>query len=612
MSKNPHLNKQSIAEIRRDVVLLFLFVLAAAAAFYRLNTLFILQWQKPVFFGEKRFFLNALSRPGGLSEYAASFLSFLFTHRLLGAALLALITAAVLWETRRILKRILPQFAVPVLYSIPAVCVICLTSLYTHPLAATLALLWVLIGFDLYLQWNPASGPLRTAWALLLAVLLYALSSAAFLLFALMVTLLELLKRRNATALVLPAAAFLFIVAADRIVFLKGLDWAVLHLLPFHHRYRIAAAPYVLFAFFPALMILGFLIYKKEEPLFDRAVTLRLAQAGAALAFAAAAAVFSFSRFHYDIQQVDYYAANRQWRSLINYMQKRPPAHRLLLFQLYRALYHQGLLLDELFSVSRQERAIKTLVMDREFAMTARMQYSDFLMDLGHVNEAEHWVHEALVHYGETPEVLLRMAQVNLLKGNNAFAEVCLRRLGQNPFYRRESEQLLAQMSGGGTSFTDPYLEGVRRLMFRRDFPQFTYRIRHNLELMRQNNPDNRMVFEYLQAYYLLSGDMKTLMACIDQYKAFGYRRLPRHVEEAAVLYQMISGNRTPDVGGYAFNRETLKRFADYLQIIAAHRGDRGAAQKELDAKHGNTFWYYYMFTLKKLLEEQRKGAAEE
>lgn len=596
----------------RDALLLLGFFAVTAFFYWRLNPEFIRQWQKPEFFLEWRFAKMILNRPGGLLEYLAAFFTETFLYRLWGALFLAAVTTAVLWVTRRVILKSTPFFAAPIFYAVPACCIIVLTSLYNHPLEETFSFLTSLAALDGYLYLQKQSARVRTFAALWIAVFLYLVASAALLFFALWVTLYETLHRRNLLSLSLLPVALFWIAWADRYIFLQNPNFAFLHLLPFHHTYKLAFAPYLLYAFLPFLVVVAIFVPKERVSPIERSKVLRLVQAVVVWGLAAAAAVFSFSQFHFDIQQVDKYAANRQWRDLLKYVEKRPITHRLILFQIYRALYHQGILLDELFSVSRQERALKSLMMDKDFAMTARLEYADLLMDFGHLNEAEHWTHEALVHFGQAPEVLVRMAQINLVKGNKAFADMCLRRLSKTLFYRDESSRLRAVLESNAPKLPDSYLEGVRRVMFRKDFPQFTYRVRVNLELMHQNNPENRMVFEYLCAYYLLSGNLKALMSCVEKFPSFRFQRLPRHIEEAAVLYNFMTRNPKPEVAGYRFSRDTIRRFSDYMQILAAHKGEREAAMPELKSKYGNTFWYYQMYVLRKLIEEQEKPSSEE
>lgn len=593
---------------RRDGALLIALCLGAFGYFYSLDPRFICRWQKPVFFWEGRFAASFLKHPGGLLEYLSAFLTQAMVYRWLGALILTLFFALLLWFSKRLLRVMAPTLAVPIFYVVPAAAFLSMTSLYTHPLAVTPAYLLVLMAAEIY--WRLKQPVLKRMIGLLfMMIVLYYLSSAAVLLFVPLVTLNELIDRKNKYILLLPIAAVVMLLIADRYLFLREPGFAFKHLLPFHHRYRLVFAPYLWYAFFPLLTILGRFLPQDRRPLFDRSIPARVAQAIAAVAVLTAAALFSFSRFHYDLQKVDDYAAQRQWRALLKYMQDRPLSHRLFLFQTYRALYHQGILLDDLLSIPHQERAVKCLLMDKDFAMTARMEYSDFLMDVGHINEAEHWAYESLAHYGEAPEVLVRLAQTNMLKGNRAFAETCLRRLSQNPFYRAESKRLQSMLNA--PTVTDPYLEGERRIMFREDFPQFTYHARVNLELWRRHNPANRMVFEYLVAYYLLTGNPKLFTECIDEFKTFGYKKLPRHVEEAGILYQMSKQNKTPAIGGYAFSQQTLDRFADYMKIMTKWRGDKEAAYKELKPKHGNTFWFYQMFVLRKLIQEKKASSEE-
>lgn len=581
--------------------------------FYLLNPVFSYQWQMPVFFFDSHFFQTFTARPGGLLEYASAFLTYGYSVRWLGALLLTLIFVLVMANTRSFLRLLNPALAVPILYIIPALLVLSMLSLYAQPISTILAFLIALTAVNGFLGMTNLRAGLRTAVAVGVTIILYYLVSAPVLLFVLLVTLYELVKKKNLLILLLPLLAILMVFFADRFIFGRNPGYAFLHLLPFQNKYHLRVAPYFLYAFFPFVMVLSFMVRKQwQDRRFFQSPVAWIGQIVLVAVMSAAAAFFSYDKGTHNMQQVDSYASQRQWGKLLTFVRAHPVNHRLVLFNTYRALNQQGKLLDELFYYPYQIRAMETFMMTKEFAFSAMMENSDFLMDLGHVNEAEHWTHEALAHFGEAPEILIRLFQVNYLKENYSFAEMCLLKLAKNPFYRRESARLTTLLKNPATAATDPYLAGVRKVMFREDFPQFTYRFRVNLELMHKHDPMNKMVFEYLTAYNLFSGNLPQLFEHIDDFKALGYKKLPQHVEEAALLYLLASRSEKPVIGGYTINPATLKRFTDYNRILAKYKANIAAANKELFSKYSNTYWFYHMYTRMKLIKEKEQQAAEE
>jgi hypothetical protein len=609
MKKNS--SKAAISAVKLQHLFLFFGVSALGFCYFHLlNPTFSYQWQMPVFFFDGQFFQTFYTHPGGLLEYVSAFLTNFYAVHWLGALLLTLILALVMMSTRRFLRLLNPALAVPILYIIPALLVLSMASLYAQPISVLLAFLITLAAANGFIAFADQRASLRTAVAVSAMILLYYLVSAPFFLFVLLVTLHELIKKKNLLILLLLPLSVLMVMLADRFIFAANPGYAFLHLLPFQLKYRLLFAPYFLYAFFPLVLILNFALRKQQDRRFFHAPVAWIGQIVLVAVMSAAAVFFSYDKTTHNMMQVEYFASQRQWGKLLTFVRAHPVNHRLVLFQTYRALYHQGKLLNEMFYYPFQIRAFETLMMTKEFAFSAMMENSDFLMDMGHVNEAEHWAHEALAHFGEAPEILIRMFQVNYLKENYPFAEMCLLKLAKNPFYRHESARLMALLKNPKAA--DPYLAGVRKVMFREDFPQFTYRFRENLELMQKHNPMNRMVFEYLTAYNLFSGNLPKLFAHIDDFKALGYTKLPQHVEEAALLYLLASRAEKPVIGDYTISPATIKRFADYNRILAKYNADTAAANRELFTKYSNTYWFYHMYTRMKLIKEKEQQSAEE
>jgi hypothetical protein len=603
--------KEAISAVKLQHFFLFFGMSALGFCyFYLLNPTFSYQWQMPVFFLDGRFFQTFYTHPGGLLEYVSAFLTNFYAVHRLGALLLTLILALVMMSTRSFLRLLNPALAVPILYIIPALLVLSMASLYAQPLSTLLAFLIALVAANSFIALTDQRAGLRTTVAIGAMILLYYIVSAPFFLFVLLVTLYELIKKKNLLILLLLPLSVIMVMLAERFLFGANPGYAFLHLLPFQLKYRLLFAPYLLYAFFPLVMILKIVLRKLLERRFFHSPVAWIGQIVLVAVMSAAAAFFSYDKTTHNMMQVEYFASQRQWNRLLIYVRAHPVNHRLVLFQTYRALYHQGKLLNEVFYYPYQIRAVESFMMTKEFAFSAMMENSDFLMDLGHVNEAEHWAHEALAHFGEAPEILIRLFQVNYLKENYPFAEMCLLKLAKNPFYHRESVRLMTLLKNPAAA--DPYLEGVRKVMFREDFPQFTYRFRENLELMQKHNPMNRMVFEYLTVYNLFSGNLPRLFAHIDDFKALGYQKLPQHVEEAALLYLLATHAAKPVIGDYAISQSTIKRFADYSRILAKYNADIAAANKELFSKYGNTYWFYHMYTRMKLIKEKEQQEAEE
>jgi len=215
-------------------------------------------------------------------------------------------------------------------------------------------------------------------------------------------------------------------------------------------------------------------------------------------------------------------------------------------------------------------------------------QLGDLDLRLGLVNEAEHEAHEALAMHGPHPEILKRLALVNLIKQQPDAARVFLKALLANPVYAPWAADRLQRMARDPSLSSDPYIRRVQALQCRRDrrLP------RHELHLrcrgLLTDNPRNRMAFEYFMASCLLRKDLAGFVRELPRLEALGYRELPRHYQEALLVYERET-RTIVDRGDYAIAPEVLQRFADFSQ--AAGRDPTALADR-----FGDSYFFYRAF----------------
>ena len=81
----------------------------------------------------------------------------------------------------------------------------------------------------------------------------------------------------------------------------------------------------------------------------------------------------------------------------------------------------------------------------------------------------------------------------------------------------------------------------------------------------------------------------------IKELEPAGYTRIPRHLEEAALVY--VNSTDVPlDLGGLEISAETRARFDQYSAAYARARANPSTLRERMRAEFGNTFWYYYQF----------------
>lgn len=96
-------------------------------------------------------------------------------------------------------------------------------------------------------------------------------------------------------------------------------------------------------------------------------------------------------------------------------------------------------------------------------------------------------------------------------------------------------------------------------------------------------------------AWLLLMKDIENVVNRLYRLKELGYTKIPRHLEEAALIYFNSKGI-LPETGGLSISRETLNHFDQYVSTFKSFRQNRTAGHEKIRNNFGNTYMYYYHF----------------
>jgi hypothetical protein len=97
-------------------------------------------------------------------------------------------------------------------------------------------------------------------------------------------------------------------------------------------------------------------------------------------------------------------------------------------------------------------------------------------------------------------------------------------------------------------------------------------------------------------AWLMLSKDIEGIAMQLKEMKNLGYTRIPRHLEEAVMIYYNAKGS-FPDMGGLSVSEQTQARFSQYVDAFKANRQNIDVAKQTLGMLFGDTFMYYYHFS---------------
>ncbi|MBN1998191.1 hypothetical protein JW935_11600 [candidate division KSB1 bacterium] len=585
------------SKIKAALFTLFLYILFYLYIWLRIEPVLIYQRQLPVFLKGFRFFSEFNRYPGGIVDYIAGFFRQFFYYSWAGAIILTLLLLTVSTVTSSIMnsgqKKTGPRF----IHHIPAVLLLVLHSNYHHHLSHTIALLITLLFVRVFLATEGMRDIYRLVifWVQLFVV--YYLTAANFILFSVIVIINCTVVNKKLFALTYLIPVLLLPYLASLFLFVVSPKQVYTYLLPFEEKYAFVITPFLLYGYFVFLLPLLHFVkpgrFKLKQ--YEQVTGWKKFAVPAVLLtfFAGLAAFFSFDAVTNNLIKVDYYARQQRWQDVLLAVTQNGSYLPAEVYQANRALYHLDKMPSELFSIP-QPFGTDGLMLSEDYALSAPLQNSDLYFEMGHINESLHWAHEELAKRGPTPWVLHRLATLNMIKGEYNAARKFLYVLKQTLFYNKWAEDRLEQLDSHSIDQSS-VIRYYRTINIDKDFYFYATHSAAELKVLLEKNPNNRIAFEYYMSYYLLECQLGNFIRYLPLLAQLKYPAIPRHYEEAILFYE-VGSRKKVNLGPYKLSSATFERFKNFNQILADHNRDRDAAQQELKAAHGDTFWYYLLY----------------
>ncbi len=520
--------------------------------------------------------------------------------------LLVLVFAFVTWNTWLLIRSFTAIRPILYLHWIPSVILLALHSEYRFPLVLTLGLLWALLGINIYIRLARSKSILRLPLYLLLHAILYYVTAGQAFIFTLVIILYEVLHNRS---IILPLlytlfAALLPWIAASTLFIIRVRDAYTMHLTS-SDMYRVTWLSWVLYAFLPLVLLLvtvegGYIKARKnnatnlwERLACRRSVPIRLIQAVIIFSLVTISALYSYNKKEKAFFLIDHYARFEEWQKVLDIAQKGLPISNVVQCQVNRALYHAGYLCDKMFGMT-QLFGGDGVFMRQSIRSPYALQHSDLFFDLGLINESEHWAHEALAANGDTAWNLQRLVQVNLLKEKRDVAAKYMGMLRKTMWHNKWVAEHQRYLSDENDFAEHPILRHLKSVMPESDFLVSPAEPELCLEELLKNTK-NKMAFEYFMAYCLLEGQVGRFVKNLQRFNDYDYPKIPRHFEEAMLIYNQLAGSKGIALQGKEISEQTIRKFDDFNNIMAKYKKDKTAARKEL-TKYRDTYWFYGLY----------------
>jgi len=302
---------------------------------------------------------------------------------------------------------------------------------------------------------------------------------------------------------------------------------------------------------------------------------------------------FSFDRGEKKKIQIDYLAEQGKWEKLLSLSQEIYKYDRLVNFNVNIALYYTGQLLDNLFNYP-QLLGTDGLFIDKIIASQVAIPASDLYFDLGHINASQVMAYEGQTKFKYNPRILKRLTLTNIINGKYVVAKKFLDLLNKSILHKKWVKHYENYL------FNELLIESDSLIKLKRiQKPEFDFFIANknpNLDLIKllKENENNKMAFEYLMAYYLLECRLGDLLNHLNKFRELGYRKFPRHIEEALLLVKPVFQSKNIMIE-QSINPQTIERFEQFNIILSKSRNEV-EAKEALEKEFHNTYWYYVRF----------------
>jgi len=594
-------------EIIRNTNFYFLFFFLFLFFYYLLvfDSSLYYHHHQPIFLFDKTYLKEFLLYPGGPVELITQFFFQFFYFNLLGAFFISALSLSIFIIVYKFIKKIGDFKYSLILSFLPVSLLLIIQNHYSSPLMLTVKYLFALIFFLAYVK---ISNRYKIFIIPLSCLIYYILGGWVYLFYVILCMSHELLFSRDerkyiyagfsvVVYLIYPyiAARYLFMITLKEaylyIVAYKFYNW------PFYFNPNLCF--YLFFFSFPVIQICLFIYLKYIKAMIKKrnsspaGIYHILIQSIFIIFVAVLILIFSFDRQEKKTIQIDYLAERGRWNELLNISRGMEKYTILIIFNVNRALYHTGQLLDNLFDYP-QKIGVDGLFIDKITAREAAIQMSDLYFDLGHIKAAQVWAYEGLTKFGYNPKMLKRIVMTNIINEEYDIAKKFLDVLNKSILHKKWVKHYRNYLFNESLIKSDSLIQLNRKLTPKFDF--FITSINSEIDLtgLLKENENNKMAFEYLMAYYLLAYRLEDLPKYLDKFKKLGYRKYPRHIEEALLLIRFISPSENVKID-YSINPQTIKQFEQFISILSKYE-NKVKAKKALRKGFYNTYWYYVLY----------------
>ncbi len=208
------------------------------------------------------------------------------------------------------------------------------------------------------------------------------------------------------------------------------------------------------------------------------------------------------------VMQYDFMARHQQWNRILETANAEKPNNQIGVTVQNLALAMHGVLLDQMFNYN--QNGIAGLLPDVKEDATSPLPTAEAFYQLGMINVAQRTVfeaQEAILDFQKSGRCYKRLAQTNLINGSYEVARKYLTALQKTLFYRDWADETLPLLGDEEAIARHPEYGRLRRMAYDNDYYFSDHVTPEMLRDLYFRNTDNGMAYQYLVAYYMLTGD---------------------------------------------------------------------------------------------------------
>jgi len=577
------------------IVLTIVFIISNIYLYWFGDYIFFYQENITLFIYSTKYLHHFIIKPGGLLEYFGNFLAQGYFSSAYGSIILSTILTIIVIVVNRIYKRVSRVKSTPLsIIVIPSLLLLLIQLNFNWFMWGNLGVLFTLIYFLVSISFETKSK--RILLLLTFPVFYYVAGVFVWIYIAMYITyslIYDKGTQRFIYIILLLLIAGLSFIPFKEVLFLQPIE--IILLSPFSMENKFMNT-WLLIILIGLIVLLPLLINVFSTKRKKYSGIKQLSYFIAVLIVTIALLFKLYSPTNAKMFKLEKFVYEQKWEEIIKFQENEQLPNLLAQYYYNLALSEKNMLCDRMF-YSRQNFGSSSLIITWDAKMgsnnIARGIY--FYYAVGLINEAHRWAYESMIAQGYRPENIKMLIKTNLINSRFKIAEKYIKILKKTLHYRKWTEKYEVMLNHPDLVEADPELGKKMKLLPKKDFTiEFNNPINNVIQLFKES-PNNRIAYEYIMAWYMLRKNLDALFPEAEKMEDLKYKKIPRHIEEALVFYNMIK-RKSPALTRLKISDETKKQFKDYMLFTSPFFMKKISGKKKLPQKIRNTYWYYNDF----------------